>query len=120
MASPVTAMAACGSRCAPPVGSGCVHRRDHGNAEAVRHLHQADGLSIAFGTRHAEIVFEAAFGVGALFMPDDADAFAAKAAEAADDCGVVAEFAVAGEGDEVAHQSCDVVKAMRPLRMPGD
>ena len=53
-------------------------------------------------------------------MADDADAFAAKAAEAADDCSVVAEFAVTGEWDEIADQPCDIVEAMRPLRMPGD
>src|SRR5207244_5245882 len=69
------------------IGSGCVHQRDYRNAETVRHFHQSDGLSIAFRTRPAEIVLEAAFGVGALFVADDADAFAAEAAEAADDCG---------------------------------
>ena len=50
-------------------------------------------------------------------MADDADALAAEAAEAADDGRIVAEFAVAGERDEIADQAGDIVEAMRPLRM---
>ena len=50
-------------------------------------------------------------------MADDADALAAEAAEAADDGLVVAEFAVAGERNEIGDQAGDIVEAMRPLRM---
>ncbi len=50
-------------------------------------------------------------------MADDADALAAEAAEAADDGGVLAEFAVAGERGETLDQAGDVVEAVRPLRM---
>ena len=53
-------------------------------------------------------------------MADHADALAAEAAEAADDRVVLAELAVAGEGDEIGDQGCDVVEAMRPLRMARD
>ena len=53
-------------------------------------------------------------------MTDDADAFTVKAAEAADDGVVVAKFAVAGERNEIADETGDVVEAMWSLRMSGD
>src|ERR1700741_4421105 len=65
-------------------------------------------------------MFEAAFGVGALFVADDTDAFAAEAAEAADDCSVVAELPVTGERQEIGGQAGDVVEAVRALRMSGN
>src|SRR5262249_10884620 len=92
----------------------------HRNAEAVGHLHQPFGLAVAFGPRHAEIVLEAAFGRRALLVPDDADALAAEAAEAADDRAVVTVLAVAGERDEIGDQSRDIVEAVRSLGMAGD
>ena len=49
-----------------------------------------------------------------------ADALAAEAAEAADHRLVVAEFAVAGERDEILDQRGDIVDAVRPLRMARD
>ena len=51
-------------------------------------------------------------------MADEADGFAAEAAEAADDGGVFAVLAVAGQRHEIGNQRRDVVEAMRPLRMP--
>src|SRR5260221_564498 len=78
------------------ISAGGVDQRQNRNPETVRHLHQPLRLAISLRPRHAEIVLEAAFGRRALLMPDDADAFAAKAAEATDDRDVVAEFAVAG------------------------
>ena len=86
----------------------------------VGHVHEAGRLAVAFRPRHAEIVLEAAVGVGALLVADDADALAAEAAEAADDRRVLAEFAIAGERDEIGDEPGDVVEAMRPLRMAGD
>ncbi len=70
--------------------------------------------------RHAEIVLEPAFGVGALFVAEDADALAAETAEAADDGVIVAELAVARQRREIADQAIDIVEAMRPLRMARD
>ncbi len=51
-------------------------------------------------------------------MADEADGFAAEPAEAADDGGVFAVLAVAGQRHEIGNQRRDVVEAMRPLRMP--
>src|SRR5262249_57157807 len=78
------------------ISAGGVDQRQNRNPETVRHLHQPLRFAISLRPRHPEIVLEAAFGRRALLMPDDADAFAAKAAEATDDRDVIAEFAVAG------------------------
>ena len=49
--------------------------------------------------------------VGAFLVAEDADGLAAEAAEAADDGGVVAVFAVAGERQEIGDQRADVIEA---------
>ena len=101
----------------PRIGAGGIDQRDDRDVEAIRHRHKPHRLAIAFGTRHAEIVPEPAVGVGALFVADDADELAAEAAEAADDGGVVAVLAIAGERYELGDQRRDVIEAVRPLRM---
>ena len=58
--------------------------------------------------------------IGAFLVADDADALAAETAEPADNGGVVAELAVAGQRHEIGDQPGDVVEAMRPLRMARD
>src|SRR5579859_6950731 len=84
----------------------------------IGHVHEPGGFAVAFRSRHAEIVLEPGVGVGAFFLADDADALAAEAAEAADNSGVVAEAAVAGERHEIADELADIIDAMRSLRMP--
>ncbi len=59
------------------IGAGGVDQREHRDAEAVGHLHQAHRLAIAFRARHAEIVLDPALGAGALFLADHTDALAA-------------------------------------------
>src|SRR6185312_1163720 len=73
--------------------------------------------AIALGLRHAEIVAQAALGVGALLMREHDDAAAAEAAEPADDGAVLAEGAVAGERREIADELLDVVRAVRAVRV---
>ncbi len=99
------------------IGTGRVHQRNHGNAETVGHFHQAYGLSISFRARHAEIVLEPAFGVGAFLVANDAHALAAESSEAADDRGIVPELAVARERNEIRDQPGNVIEAVRALRM---
>src|SRR5262249_3711695 len=94
--------------------------RQHRDAEPVGHPHQPLRLAVALGPRHAEIVLEAAFGRGALLVPDDADALAAEAAEAGDDRRVVTGLAVAPERDEIPDPRRDIVETMRPLGMAGN
>ena len=99
------------------IGAGRVDQRDDGHVELVGHLHQAHGLAIALGLGHAEVVADAALGVGALLVADDHDRAAAEAAEPADDGLVLGEVAVAGERREVLDQRADVVEAVRALGM---
>ena len=53
-------------------------------------------------------------------MADDADALSVETAEAADHRFVLAEFPVAGEGDETSDKRGDVIETMRTLRMTRD
>ena len=102
------------------IGAGRIDEAHHGKLEAVGHLHQPHRLAVAFGPRHAEIVLDAAFGVGALLMADQHHRAAGQAADAADDGLVLAEIAVAGERGEVLDQRIDVMPEMRALGMAGD
>src|SRR6202043_3686781 len=77
-------------------------------------------LAVALRARHAEIVTQPALGDGALLLTDDADAFAAKPAEPADDRLVLAELAIARERREIGHQRTDVVEAVGPFGMARD
>src|SRR3979411_3344821 len=65
------------------IGAGGIDDREYGNAESIGHFHQPHGLAIAFRSRPHEIVLDWGFGGGPFFLPDHADALAAKAAEAA-------------------------------------
>jgi hypothetical protein len=65
-------------------------------------------------------VLEAAVGRGALLVSEHADALAAEAAEAADDGGVLAVFAIAGQPLEVGDQVPHIVQAVRALGVAGD
>ena len=100
------------------IGAGGVDQRQHRKAETVRHLHQPHRLAVAFGPGHAEIMLEPGFSGRALFLAEDADAFAAKPAEPADQRLVLAELAVACQRREFGDQRIDVIDAMRPLRVP--
>ena len=66
-------------------------------------------LAVAFRPSHAEIVLDPAFGVGALFMPDDHGRAALEPSDAADDRLVLAEVAVACKRREILRQPVDIV-----------
>ena len=100
------------------IGAGGIDDRQHGNAEPVGHLHQPHRLAVALGARHAEIMLDAGFGGGALFLADHADALAAEAAEPADQRFILAELAVARERGEFGDQRVDEIGQMRALMMP--
>ena len=88
-----------------------------GHVEPFGELHQAHCLAVALGLGHAEVVADAALGVGALLVADDHDGTAAKPPKPADDRLVLGEIAVAGHGREVLDQRVDEVEAMRALGM---
>ncbi len=77
-------------------------RETTGKTEPVGELHEAHGLAIALGTRHAEIMLDSRFRVGAFFLAKDADRAAAKPAETADDCRILAKLPVPRERREIA------------------
>src|SRR5262249_48416753 len=101
------------------VGAGSIDQRKYGQAGAVGEPHQTPRLAISFRPPHAKIVLEPALGICALFGPEHEDTAPAKAADAADDCRVLGECAIAGEWHELGDQSSDVVEEMRPFRVPG-
>src|SRR5207237_6608249 len=58
-----------------------VDERDDGASEPLRKLEQADGLPVAFGTRHAEVPRDPLALRPAALLADDDDRVAAKAGE---------------------------------------
>ena len=64
-----------------------------------------------------KLCLQAAVGIGAFFLADDAHARAAETAEAADDRRILAVAAVARERHEIGDELADIIKTMRPLRM---
>src|SRR5713226_2212105 len=52
-------------------------------------------------------------------MADDANAFAFEPTEAPDNCIILAEFAIPGEGDEIIDQGSNIVETMGPIRVAG-
>src|SRR5208282_718520 len=101
-------------------GAGRVDERDHRQAEAVGELHEPHRLAVALRPRHAEIVPEAALGVGALLLADDAHRLALEPAEPADDRLVLAEIAVASQRREFRDEAFEIIRAARPFLLPGD
>src|SRR5690606_951539 len=102
------------------IGTRRIHKTHDRQRESVGHLHQADGLAVAFGPRHPEIMLEAAFRVRALLMADDQDGAPRDAAHAADNGLVLGKTAIAGEWREVLHQALEVMLEMRPFGVAGD
>src|SRR5512143_559166 len=71
-----------------------IDERYHGQAETVRHFEEALCLAVSFRHRHAEIVFEAGFGVVSLLMSDHRNSAPAKARQCRYDCVIVGERTV--------------------------
>src|SRR4029078_10510170 len=83
----------------------------------IGHLHQPYRLAIPFGTRHAEIVLDAAVGGGALLLAHDADRLPPETAEAAHQSLVFGELAVTRHRGEFSDQRVDEIGEVRALRM---
>jgi hypothetical protein len=65
-------------------------------------------------------VLESARRVRALLLADQGHGLTAETGETRDDRVVLAEGPVAGERDEIGEEVLDIVKAVRPVRVPGD
>ena len=86
--------------------------RDDRHPETLGHFHEADRLAVALGPCHAEVVLDAAFGVGTFFVADQHDGAAGETAHAADDGMVLGEITVTGQRREVLDQR-RLTKAMQ-------
>ena len=62
-------------------GTRRIDERNDGKAKTIGQFHKADRFAIAFGLTHAEIMAKAAFGIIALFMPDQHHAPVAHASQ---------------------------------------
>jgi hypothetical protein len=102
------------------VCTGSVDKGDDRQAELVGHLHQANRLAIAFGAGHAEVAFDTALGVVALFVADYHDGLVVETGEATHDRVVIGEVAVACQRCVFGEQRVDVIFAVRTFRMTRD
>jgi len=94
------------------IGPGRVHQRDHRQAKPVGQFHQPDGFAIAFGPGHAEIPFNAALGVTALFVTNHHYRLIVEPGQPANHCQIVSKVPVAGQQREVTEQGVDIIHAM--------
>ena len=91
-----------------------------GKAELFGHLHDPEGLAVAFGVHLAEVPVDPLAGRPAFLLADDGHGLAFVEGEAGDEGRVVGEPAVAVDLHEILHQGVDVIQGVRPLGMPGD
>ncbi len=101
------------------IGAGRVDEAQHRQVEPVGEVHQPDGLAIALGSGHPEIVLQAGLDIMALLMADDRDGTAAKPAEAAQQGRILAEQPVAGQRHEIVDQPVDIMRGVRTVGMAG-
>lgn len=97
------------------VGAGGVHEGDDGPAELLGRAHDALGLAVALGARHAEVAGDALLDRGALAVADHRDGPAVEPGDAAHDARVVGLGPVAALLEEVAEQR---VHELRDARAP--
>ena len=106
-------------RAEPRVGAGRVDEGDDRLAELGPQLHEAQGLAVSLGVRHAEVARDVLPGVAPLLVPDGHDRVALEAREPAHDGLVVAEDAISVQLDEILEEKAEQVERVGPLRMPG-
>ena len=99
------------------VGGRRVHQADHRPAELLGHLHGAQRLPVALGTRVAEVARDLLLGVAALLVTDDQHRLIVVLGKAGDDGLIVAEAPIAVDLGEPGPQPRHVVEQVRPLRV---
>ena len=97
------------------IGAGGVDEGQDRQPEALRHLHQPQGLAVALGARHAEVAVDLLLGVAPLLVADDHHRAAVHARQAADDGRVVGKGAVAVQFVELVEQAPRIVQQVGPL-----
>ena len=102
------------------VGARGVDEGDDGQAEFVRHFHQAQRLPVALGMRHAEVARDFLLGLAALLLGEQHDRLALEERRAADERLVVVKLPVAVQLLKALEEGVDVVERVGPLGMAGD
>jgi len=102
----------------PGICAGRIDETKQWTFKLLSNLHYPEGLAVALRLRHAEIVPDAALGIGTLLVADHDDGAVLEAADPAHDGGVLGEVAVARKRREVRDQRVHIVEAMRPIGMP--
>src|SRR5215468_661962 len=102
------------------IGAGRVDEGHDGLAELGSELHEAEGLAISLGMRHAEVAGDVLARVASLLMPDHHHGLTLEARETAHDGLVVAVEAIAVELHEVLEEQANEVQRVRALRVTGD
>ncbi len=83
--------------------------------EFLGHLHQTQGLAVAFRIGHAEVAVLSALGVAALLLANEHHGLAVHIAQAAHHGVVVPAGAVAVKFEEVAADGVDVIQGVGPV-----
>src|SRR5438105_10819346 len=94
-----------------------VNQGDDGASELLRELHDAQGLSVAFGLRHPEVPLASLLRASTFLLADDGHGVAVITREAADDRRVVRVTTVALEFDELLEQSFYEVERVGAFRV---
>ena len=101
------------------IGAGGVHEGDNGAAELLRLGHDALGLPVALGLRHAKVGAEVLLQVLTLPGADDSDGSAMVAGDAAEDGGIIPLEPVAPLFKKLSEKALQVIRGARPLRRAG-
>ena len=88
--------------------------------ELLGEFHQAKGLSITLGVRHAEVAAQVLLRVAASLMANDHDRLAVEARPTADDGGIIPVGTIAVQLNEVGECQPDVIERERSLAAAGD
>ena len=101
------------------ISAGRVNEGEDGAAEFLRQLHEAQGLSITFRLRHAEVAQEFLLGVAPFLVADDHHGLALKPCQSAHQCWIIAKAPIAMELGEIGEEILNVVERVGPLRVAG-
>ncbi len=92
--------------------AGCVDKRNDRDTEFAGHPHQTNGFAVAFGSGHAKIALDPAFGVRTFFMADDHDRTVIQPCQAANHRVIIGKIPVPCERRELSEKPVNVVQAM--------
>ncbi len=102
------------------VCTGGIDQRDHRQAKPMRQIHQPHSLAVPFGPRHAEITFNARFGIIALFLANHHHRQIVKPRQPAHHGVVIGKASIPCQQGEFFEQRFDIIFGMGAVRMARD